>query len=125
VLSIAFLYGQKPRVKERFREVLATLAVAAGASAGRQGARLLLAEGFERAAASKLARKIFGRFFARRLPLVVPIIGTLAGGTINYLSMRAVGNAARDFYEAKPARKARARKGEEVTTAKSRRRRRQ
>lgn len=110
VLSIAFLYGKKPRVKERFREVLATLAVATGASAGRQGARLLIAKGIERAAAGKLARRIFGRFLVRRLPMAVPLIGTLTGGTINYFSMRAVGNAARKYYEAKPARKARKRK---------------
>ena len=99
VLSIAFLYDRKPHVKERFREVLVTLAVASGASAGRQGARLLIAKGLERAAAGKLARRIFGRSLVRRLPAVAPIVGTFVGGTINYLSMRAVGKAAVNFYE--------------------------
>ena len=88
VLSIAFLYGRKPNVKERFREVLITLGVAAGASAGRVGTRVLV-------------QKIFGRFFRKRLSAVVPIIGTVAGGTINYLSMRAVGKAAVNYYEPK------------------------
>jgi hypothetical protein len=110
VLSIAFLYDRKPRVKERFREVLVTLGVATGASAGRQGARFLIARGLERAAAGKLARKIFGRALVKRLPMVAPILGTVAGGTINYLSMRAVGKAAVNYYddsvEPKPRKKA-------------------
>ncbi len=98
ILSIAFLYDRKPHVKERFREVLATLAIATGASAGRQGARLLISKGLERATASKLARKILGRFLFRRIPAVAPLVGTVAGGSINYLSMRAVGRAAVAFY---------------------------
>lgn len=98
VLSIAFLYGREPNVQERFKEVLATLAVATGASAGRQGVRVLLTKGLQRAAAGKLAKKIFGRALARRLPAVAPLLGTVAGGSLNYLSMRAVGKAATNFY---------------------------
>ncbi|HSN68737.1 MAG TPA: EcsC family protein [Thermoanaerobaculia bacterium] len=112
ILSIAFLYGQRPHLRDRFREVLATLAVATGSSAGRQGARLLIAKGLERAAAAKVAKKIFGRFFVRRLPAVAPLLGTVAGGTINYLSMRAVGRTAKAFYAGKETteKKAKARK---------------
>ena len=98
VLSIAFLYDEKPHLKQRFREVLATLAVATSASAGRQGARALISKGLQSAAGGKLARKIFGRFFVRRLPAIAPMLGTVAGGTINYLSMRAVGRAAMNYY---------------------------
>ena len=98
VLSIAFLYDRKPHVKQRFKEVVATLAVGTGASASRLGARVLIAKGLERAAAAKLARKIFGRYLVRRLPKIVPIIGTIAGASINYVSMRAVGRAAVAYY---------------------------
>ncbi|HEX8254814.1 MAG TPA: hypothetical protein VF846_16840 [Thermoanaerobaculia bacterium] len=98
ILSIAFLYDRKPNLKQRFKEVLATLAVATGASAGGLGARVLVAKGLEQAAAAKIARKIFGRFLARRIPAAAPMIGTIAGGTINYMSMRAVGKAALAFY---------------------------
>lgn len=94
VLSIAFLYDQQPHLKQRFREVLATLAVATGASAG----RVAVLKGLEKAAAAKIARKIFGRFLRRRLPTIAPIIGTIAGGTVNYMSMRAVGKAAEAYY---------------------------
>ena len=98
VLSIAFLYDRKPHVQQRFKEVVATLAVGTGASAGRLGARVLIAKGLERAAAAKLARKIFGRYLLRRLPKIVPIVGTIAGASINYMSMRAVGRAAVGYY---------------------------
>lgn len=98
ILSIAFLYDRKANLRQRFNEVLATLAVATGASAGRVGVRLLLARGLEKAVATKFAKKIFGRFLARRLTTVAPIVGTVAGASINYLSMRAVGKAAAGFY---------------------------
>ena len=98
VLSIAFLYDRKPHVKRRFKEVLATLAVGTGASAGRVGVRVVIAKGLEHGVAAKLARKIFGRYLARRLPKVVPIVGTIAGASINYASMRAVGKAAVAYY---------------------------
>lgn len=98
ILSIAFLYDRKANLKERFHEVLATLAVATGASAGRMGVRLLLAKGLEKSVAKKFAKKIFGHFLARRLPTVAPLVGTIAGASINYLSMRAVGKAAVAYY---------------------------
>ena len=98
ILSIAFLYDREANLKQRFNEVLATLAVATGASAGRVGVRVLLAKGLEQAVAKKIAKKIFGRFLARRLPTVAPVLGTVAGASLNYLAMRAVGKAAVKFY---------------------------
>jgi uncharacterized membrane protein YcjF (UPF0283 family) len=98
VLSIAFLYDRKPHLKRRFKEVLATLAVGTSASAGRAGVRMLIAKGLERAVAAKLARKIFGRYLVKRLPKLVPVVGTIAGASINYASMRAVGKAAVAYY---------------------------
>lgn len=101
ILSIAFLYDEKPNLKQRFKEVLATLAVATGASAGRLGVRVLLAKGLEQSVAKKIAKRIFGRVLARRLPTIAPLVGTVAGASINYLSMRAVGKAAVAFYSEK------------------------
>lgn len=98
VLSIAFLYDRKPHLKRRFKEVLATLAVGTGASAGRIGVRVLISKGLERAVAAKLARRIFGSFLVKRVPRVVPIVGTIAGASINYMSVRAVGKAAVAYY---------------------------
>lgn len=98
VLSIAFLYDRKPHLRQRFKEVLATLAVGTGASAARLGVRVALAKALDRSVARKLARKIFGWYLVRRLPAVAPLVGTIAGGTINYVSMRAVGKAAVAYY---------------------------
>ena len=103
ILSIAFLYDQQPNLKERFKEVLATLAVATGASAGRMGVRVLLESGLKGVAAKKLARKIFGRFLTRRLPKLAPIVGTVAGASLNYFSVRSVGKAAVAYYKEKAA----------------------
>ena len=50
-LAIAFLYGQKPDLDERSREVLAVLAVATGTTVARSGARTIITKGLE----SKLA----------------------------------------------------------------------
>jgi len=102
ILSIAFLYDRKPHVKERFREVLATLAVGTGASAGRLGVRMLLESGTKGIVAKKLAKKIFSHSVARMLPKVAPIVGTIAGAGLNYASMRAVGKAAVNYYSGKP-----------------------
>lgn len=100
ILSIAFLYDRQPDLKQRFREVLATLAVSTAASAGGLAARTIARKGLEKAAAGKLARKIFGRFLARKIPNIAPLIGTVAGGSLNYLAMRAVGKSAVAFYSA-------------------------
>jgi hypothetical protein len=103
VLAIAFLYDRKPNLKQRFKEVLATLAVSTGSSAGGLAARVLVKQGLERAAATKLARKILGRFLARKIPNFAPVIGTIAGGSLNYMAMKAVGKAAVAYYADSPS----------------------
>ena len=99
ILSIAFLYGRKANLKQRSNEVLATLAVATGVSVGRLGVRALITEGIKTTVARKMAKKIFGRFVFRRLPMIAPVLGTVAGASLNYVSMRAVGKAAVNFYK--------------------------
>lgn len=98
ILSIAFLYGHRPHVQERFREVLATLAISTGASASRQGVRYLLQKGLQEKAAKKIVTKIAGRFLARKLPAVIPIFGGAAGATLNYAAVHATGKAAVEYY---------------------------
>ncbi|HUF17968.1 MAG TPA: EcsC family protein [Thermoanaerobaculia bacterium] len=98
VLAIAFLHGRKPHIQERFREVLATLAISTGASASRQGARYLLRRGLEGKAAEKIVRQIAGRFVARRVPAAIPLIGGAAGAGLNYLAVNATAKAAMAYY---------------------------
>jgi hypothetical protein len=98
ILAIAFLYGQEPRLPERFREVLAVLAVSTGATAAREGASYLLARGFQEEFPKKLARKIAGKFVARRLPKIAPVIGGFVGAGINALAVMGVEKAAVEYY---------------------------
>lgn len=108
VLSIAFLYGQKPNLRERFREVLATLAIASGAAASKKATQYLVMHKLRESATRQLARRIAGRYVTRRVSTVAaPAIGFLVGGAINYLSVRAVGIAAQKYYSARTRRKPR------------------
>lgn len=98
ILSIAFLYDQAPGREERFREVLATLAISTGASATRRGARYLIAKGLEAGSAKPIVRRIAGRFVARKLPAIAPVVGSLAGAGLNYMAVRATAKVAVDYY---------------------------
>jgi len=114
VLSIAFLYGQPPGTKERFREVLATIAVSTGASAGRQGVRYLVQKGLEGKAARSILARIAARFTTRKLPSLAPILGGAAGAGINYLTVQATGKIAIDYYSKRASEPS-----EQLDTAKS------
>jgi uncharacterized protein (DUF697 family) len=98
VLSIAMLYGQKPKVEERLREVLAVLAVATGTTLARVGVRKLVTRGLEAEIVETLVKKIAGRAVARRLPRIIPIVGGIVGGAVNVGAMVAVERAAIEYY---------------------------
>ena len=98
VLSIALLYGQKPGLQERFREVVAVLAVSTGTTAARRGVRMMVERGLERAVAEKIVKKTVGKYIARRLPKLVPVIGGMVGGAVNILAVAAVEKAAVEYY---------------------------
>jgi uncharacterized membrane protein YcjF (UPF0283 family) len=98
VLAISVLYGQKPKVDERLREVLAVLAVATGTTLARAGVRKLVTRGLETELAETIVKKIAGRAIARRLPRIIPIIGGLVGGAVNIGAMVAVERAAIEYY---------------------------
>lgn len=98
VLSIAVLYGQKPKVDERLREVLAVLAVATGTTLARAGVRKLVTRGLETEIAETIVKKIAGRAIAERLPRIIPLIGGLIGGAVNIGAMVAVERAALEYY---------------------------
>ena len=98
VLSIAVLYGQKPKVDERLREVLAVLAVATGTTFARVGVRKLVMRGLESEIVSTLVRKLAGRLVARRLPRIIPVIGGIIGGAVNVAAMVGVERAALEYY---------------------------
>lgn len=98
VLSIAFLYGQRPNAEDRSREVLAVLAVATGTTVARSGIRTIITKGLESKFAARIFRKIAGDFVIKRLPRIIPIVGGIVGGTVNVLAIAAVERAALDYY---------------------------
>jgi hypothetical protein len=98
VLSIAFLYDQKPGLEERFREVLAVLALSTGASATRQGVRYLIQKGLTGKTARDVVRKIAGRYMARRLPVIAPVVGSVVGAGLNWMAVQATGKFAIEYY---------------------------
>jgi uncharacterized protein (DUF697 family) len=95
IVGIAAIYGHEPSKQERFHEALSCLAYASGVGIGKQGIATVL-ESFEGGA---IAEKIGTRFMRERLAKVIPFVGALSGGVLNFMSVRAVGRAAVRYYE--------------------------
>ncbi len=97
IVGIATIYGHEPSHRERFKEALACLAYASGVGLGKQGiATVLEAATME---GGIVAEKIGARFVRERLAKVIPLVGALSGGVLNFMSVRAVGRAATRYYE--------------------------
>ena len=99
VLGVATLYGHEPTHRERFTEALSCLAFAGGVGIGKQGIATVLESATIEGGA--VAERIGEKFARNRLAKVVPFVGALSGGALNYLSVRAVGRAAIKYYESR------------------------
>ncbi len=99
IVGIATIYGHEPSQRERFGEAMSCLAYASGVGLGKQG----IATGLESATAEGgiVAEKIGTRFMRERLAKVIPFVGALSGGALNFMSVRAVGRAAIRYYESR------------------------
>ncbi len=97
IVGIATIYGHEPSQRERFTEALSCLAYASGVGIGKQGIATVLESATVEGGA--VAEKIGTRFARERLAKVVPFVGALSGGVLNYMSVRAVGRAAIRYYE--------------------------
>jgi hypothetical protein len=97
IVGIAAIYGHEPSKRERFSEAMSCLAFASGVGLGKQGIATVL----ETATAEGgfVAEKIGARFMRERLAKVIPFVGALSGGALNFMSVRAVGRAAIRYYE--------------------------
>jgi hypothetical protein len=97
IVGIAAIYGREPSHRERFSEAMSCLAYASGVGIGKQGIATVL----ESASAESglIAEKIGTRFMRERLAKVIPFVGALSGGALNFMSVRAVGRAAIRYYE--------------------------
>ena len=97
IIGIATIYGHEPSQRGRFTEALSCLAYASGVGIGKQGIATVLESATIEGGA--VAQKIGTRFMRERLAKVVPFVGALSGGVLNYMSVRAVGRAAIRYYE--------------------------
>ena len=97
IVGIATIYGHEPSHRERFKEALSCLAYASGVGLGKQGIATVLESATMEGGV--VAEKIGARFVRERLAKVIPLVGALSGGVLNFLSVRAVGRAATRYYE--------------------------
>jgi hypothetical protein len=99
ILGIAILYGHEPSSRERFSEALQCLAYASGVGVGKQGIATVLESA--RVEGGVIAEKIGTRIAKERIAKVIPIVGALSGGVLNYAAVRAVSHAAIRYYESR------------------------
>lgn len=97
ILGIATIYGHEPQGRERFTEALSCLAYSSGVGIGKQGIATVLESATIEGGV--VADRIGMRFARERLTKVVPFVGAVSGGVLNYAAVRAVGRTAIRFYE--------------------------
>lgn len=81
ILGIATIYGHEPTNRERFSEAMSCLAYVGGVGVGKQG--------------------IAAMMMKERVVKLVPFVGVISGGALNYVSVQAVARSAIKYYEAR------------------------
>lgn len=99
IVGIAAIYGYAPSGRERFNEALACVAYSSGVGIGKQGIATVL--GSATIEGGAVAERIGARMVRERLARLVPIVGALSGGALNYVSVRAVARSAIKYYESR------------------------
>ena len=91
IVGIAAIYGHDLSNRERFSEALSSLAYVTGVGAGKQGIALLGSAG--------MIEKLSTRAFRESLTKLIPFVGIISGGALNYASVYAVGRTTIRYYE--------------------------
>lgn len=78
ILGIATIYGHEPSSRERFTEAMSCLAFTGGVGAGKQGIAALMKD---------------------RAARMIPFVGAISGGALNYVSVHAVARTAIRYYQ--------------------------
>lgn len=99
ILGIATLYGHEPSSRQRFAEALSCLAFASGVGIGKQGIATIL--GSATIGGGMIAEKIGVRLTRERLARLIPFVGAISGGALNYVSVYAVARSAIRYYESR------------------------
>lgn len=97
ILGIATIYGHEPTARERFSEALSCLALGSGVGIGKSGfAAMMTSATIE---GGLIAEKIGTRVLRDRMTKLVPFVGVLSGGALNYAAVYAVGRTAIRYYD--------------------------
>jgi uncharacterized protein (DUF697 family) len=80
ILGIATIYGHEPSSRERFSEAMSCLAFVGGVGMGKQGIAALMKE---------------------RAARMIPFVGAVSGGALNYVSVQAVARTAIRYYQSR------------------------
>lgn len=80
ILGIATIYGHEPSSRERFSEAMSCLAFVGGVGVGKQGLATLMKE---------------------RAARLIPFVGAVSGGALNYVSVQAVARTAIRYYQSR------------------------
>ena len=99
ILGIATIYGHEPTARERFNEAVACLAYGSGVGAGKQGIAAML--GAATIEGGMIAEKIGTRLMRDRLTKVIPFVGIISGGALNYAAVAVVARTAIRYYDAR------------------------
>ena len=99
ILGIAVVYGHEPTARERFAEALSCLAFATGVGAGKQGIAAMM--GAATLEGGVIAEKIGTRVIRDRLSKVIPFVGVISGGALNYAAVYALARSAIRYYESR------------------------
>jgi hypothetical protein len=99
IVGIATIYGHEPSGRERFAEALSCLAYSSGVGIGKQGIATMLESATVEGGI--VAEKIGARFAREQLMKMVPIVGAISGGALNFASVHAVARAAIRYYESR------------------------
>jgi len=96
ILGIATIYGHEPSARERFSEALSCLAYASGVGVGKHGIAAFL--GSATVSGGMIAEKIGARVLRERLAKMIPFVGVISGGALNYAAVYAVARSAVRYY---------------------------
>lgn len=97
IVGIATVYGHESSPRERFSEALSCLAFGSGVGVGKQGIAAVL--GSATIEGGIIAEKIGTRLLRDRMAKMIPFVGVLSGGALNYAAVYAVARSAIRYYE--------------------------
>lgn len=97
ILGIATIYGHEPSARERFSEALTCVAYGSGVGIGKQGIAAMVESA--RAEGGFIAEKIGTRLLGDRLGRMIPVVGAISGGAVNYAVVQSIGRTTIRYYE--------------------------